>query len=331
MQTNSKKLMAAVVWLALSGIGLAQAAVSTEPPVAPTEIETAVLVVDIVAIDGASQAFTADVFTRFRWTDPRLAEPGTGSRRLSLDKIWHPRMVIANQRNADIKLPEVVEVDADGRVTYRQRVLGDFSCPLDLADFPFDRQQLYVHVVSAGYTNEQVKFVPDLEESGRSERFSITDWEVSGLELVERPYTAPHSERLVPGVSLQFEVSRLARYYAGTIFATVSIIVTMAWLVFWIPPSNINPRISVSVTSMLSLIAYRFVAGQDLPRLPYLTTMDFFLLGAAVMVLLGLASVVLISRSQSHGKEESALRWNKILRWTYPIAFGLMLLALKLV
>ena len=81
---------------------------------------------------------------------------------------------------------------------------------------------------------------------------------------------------------------------------------------------------------MLSLIAYRFVASQDLPRLPYLTTMDFFLLGAAVMVLLGLAAVVLISRRQSHGKEESAVRWNKFMRWTYPFAFGLMLVLLAL-
>ncbi len=55
-----------------------------------------------------------------------------------------------------------------------------------------------------------------------------------------------------------------------------------------------------------------------------------FLLGTALLVLLGLASVVLISRRQSHGKEESALRWNKILRWIYPLAFGLLLLLLVL-
>ena len=189
---------------------------------------------------------------------------------------------------------------------------------------------MYVQVVSAGYTKEQVKFVIDHEESGRSERFSITDWAVADLELVKQPYIAPHLDRTHVGVALKFDVKRLARYYAGTIFATVTIIVTMAWLVFWITPGNINPRISISVTSMLSLIAYRFVASQDLPRLPYLTTMDWFLLGATLMVLLGLASVVLISRLQSHGKEDSALRWNRILRWTYPLAFGLMLLALVL-
>ena len=79
---------------------------------------------------------------------------------------------------------------------------------------------------------------------------------------------------------------------------------------------------------MLSLIAYRFVASQDLPRLPYLTTMDFFLLGAALLVLLGLAAVVLISRRQSQGREESAVRWNKTLRWIYPLAFALMFVAM---
>ncbi|WP_297084456.1 hypothetical protein [uncultured Demequina sp.] len=63
--------------------------------------------------------------------------------------------------------------------------------------------------------------------------------------------------------------------------------------------------ISVSVTSMLAMIAYRFVAAKDLPRLPYLTRMDFFLLGSAFLMLLGLVGVVAIARCDAADKPDA--------------------------
>ncbi|MFV2073735.1 MAG: hypothetical protein ACC742_13935, partial [Thermoanaerobaculales bacterium] len=45
----------------------------------------------------------------------------------------------------------------------------------------------------------------------------------------------------------------------------MAIIVFMSWVVFWIDPRHVGPRISVAVTSMLTLIAYRFLLGQLLP------------------------------------------------------------------
>ena len=46
------------------------AAIATDLPARPTEVEAAIYVVDIVAIDGANQVFTADVVAGFRWREP---------------------------------------------------------------------------------------------------------------------------------------------------------------------------------------------------------------------------------------------------------------------
>ena len=86
-------------------------------------------------------------------------------------------------------------------------------------------------------------------------------------------------------------------------------------------PASINPRISVSVTSMLTLIAHRFVIKGELPKLPYLTTMDYFLLGSTLMVLLGLIEVVIVHRVGSRGDEAKSLRLNRFFRWSYPLPF----------
>ena len=110
-------------------------------------------------------------------------------------------------------------------------------------------------------------------------------------------------------------------YYFATIFASAVIIGCMAWMVFWMPQVAINPRISISVTSMLTLIAHRFVVGSNLPKLAYLTNMDYFLLSCTVMVLLSLVGVVTVFRVSSSGRPELATRLNRIFRWVYPAIF----------
>jgi hypothetical protein len=118
---------------------------------------------------------------------------------------------------------------------------------------------------------------------------------------------------------LVFRVERLSQYYVGTIFATVAIIALMAWLVYWIPVAALPSRISVSVTSMMALIAYRFVAAQDLPKLPYLTSMDHFLLGVALLILLGLATVVVVANQEGRGRHEVARKLNLWFLWAHPL------------
>lgn len=296
------------------------------PPAAPTEVDVAVFVIDLIEVDGSSQTFTADLVVRIRWMDPRLAEPGTKIRRVPMEDVWHPKGIVANLRKVDRRLPEVIEIEEDGQMTYRQRTIGTFAQSLDLRSFPHDTQHLSIQVIAPGHSDGDLVFKVDDEASGRSDHFTITDWEVGEVELEVKPYTVPSSGREVPGFALSFEVTRLTRYYFGTIFATVGIIASMAWLVYWLPINAINPRISISVTSMLALIAYRFVASQDLPRLPYLTRMDHFLFGAALLILAGLATVVAVAHEEARGRVERATRLNRGFRWLYPAILGALLL-----
>lgn len=299
-------------------------------PAKPTEVLVGIYVIDVIGIDGANQTFRADMAFRLRWHDPRLKQPGGELRRLGLDDVWHPRILSANVRSSDLSMPDLVEVDADGWVTYRQRAIGEFACPLDLRSFPRDRQSLFLQLVASGFRTEDVVFKVDEEATGMNDTLSITDWAVNNMAAEAKPFFVPNLGFQLPGVILRFEVERLTGYYVGTIFATVAIIALMAWLVYWLPLGAVAPRVSVSVTSMLALIAYRFVAGQDLPRLPYLTQMDFFLLGAALLVLLGMVTVVAVAHQESGGNQERARRLNRIFRWAYPVVLAILILSFAL-
>jgi cadmium resistance protein CadD (predicted permease) len=91
--------------------------------------------------------------------------------------------------------------------------------------------------------------------------------------------------------------------------------------VFWLDPQAVAPRVSVSVTSMLTLVAYRFLLGGDLPKISYLTRLDYFLLGATILVFLALIEVTWTSAMSGRGRTEAARRLDRSSRWLFPAMF----------
>src|SRR5436305_7509834 len=129
----------------------------------PTQISVGIWVADISNICSAQHNVTAVLAVVLRWKDSRLAHNGKGIVRYPLEQIWHPRVGIVNETNSvSRKLPDSVEVDPDGTVTYRQRYVGAFTQPLRLQSFPFDRQTFRVQLVAVPYQSNEVMFVLDL-------------------------------------------------------------------------------------------------------------------------------------------------------------------------
>jgi hypothetical protein len=105
----------------------------------------------------------------------------------------------------------------------------------------------------------------------------------------------------------------------------VAIIVFMSWVVFWIGAEHLGPRLSVAGTSMLTLIAFRFLLGQSLPPVSYLTRLDYFLLGATILVFIALVEVALTSAMHEGDRSGSAMKVNRTSRWVFPFVFGALI------
>lgn len=298
----------------------------TEPPHdGPIEVEVGAYVIDVLGIDGAKKSFAMDVATEFEWSDPRLVTDDENNRIVPLNEVWHPNIQITNLRDAANTLPEALEITPEGIVTYKQRLRGNFTAQFDLKEFPDDEQTLYIHFVTSGLRMGDITFKNTTKLLGRSELLSISDWAIGEVEFKPESYHLPQLGQDIPGVRIELHAERYIGYYIGTVFSSAAIIVCMAWMVFWIDPSAINPRVSISVTSMLTLIAHRFVIQKELPNLPYLTKMDYFLLGSTLIVLVGLIGVVIVIKAHSRGDEAHTRQWNELFKWAYPCAFLLLL------
>jgi hypothetical protein len=102
-------------------------------------------------------------------------------------------------------------------------------------------------------------------------------------------------DKVIGLVAFSFEAKRRAGYFIGKVIIPLLLIVAMSWVVFWIDPRESGTQISVAITAMLTLIAYRFSVGTQLPKVEYMTRLDLFILGSSMLVFASLIQVVVTS------------------------------------
>lgn len=291
----------------------------------PTEVKLAVFVLDIDEVNNVGQSFDANVYIELRWHDPRLAHDHPNVITRSLIEVWNPRIQLINQQKIWPTLPEIVEVFPDGEVVYQQRVWGTFSQPLELKDFPFDQQVLTIQLAAASYSPKEVKLVTEQRSrTGIANKFSLADWDILDWKVDIAPFAPSLEEEPFAGYSFSVEVKRKYGYYIIKIIIPLILIIIMSWVVFWIDPKESGTQISVAITTMLTLIAYRFAVGADLPKVSYLSRLDYFILGATLLVFASLIQVVVTSAYAKSGNQDRARLIDYWARFLFPITFILM-------
>ena len=296
----------------------------------PTKVNFFMFVLDIDKIDDAAQKFAVNVFLRMSWKDERLAHD-CHVKTMSLTEVWNPGGVIANRGGVMQKsMPEVVKVAPDGTVKYMQRYTGPLSQPLKLSQFPFDQHRFTIQFLSAGFTPQEVQFVPappmgdigDLKILGGAmyHELSVPDWNITEYSANADPYK-PIGNVEVAGFALEFTAKRYALYYIWQVIVPLVYIVIMSWGAFYIDPTNVGAQIGVATSSMLTLIAYRFMLGNLIPRLPYMTRLDYFTLGSTTLVFFTLMEVILTTNLALRENEKIARRIDYCCRFAFPATF----------
>jgi hypothetical protein len=297
----------------------------------PTTVHFFLYVMDLDEIDGAKQNFSANVYVRLRWTDKRLADPGGATRQMPLGEVWNPQVLLVNRVGVlPTALPKVVEVKPDGTVQYRQRYTGQLSQPLNLSEFPMDKHTFSVQFSSTAYTADQLEFVPDSAMGGQNifgggiaSELSLPDWKMLNHEVLPLTYN-PVGDLRLSGFAFRFEAERYRAYYFWQVLLPLIVVVAMSWAPFWVERSNVGVRLGVATSSILTLIALRFVLAGLLPRLPYMTRMDHFTVGSTLLLFLALIAVVSTAYLSGNQREAQARRIDLWARFAFPAVFLLL-------
>lgn len=298
----------------LAGVSHAQ-----EPGFPARDVKLRVFLIDIDKVDTVAQSFTANLALVMRWRDPDLAHEGPSSVSVPLDDIWSPRIQVINQQKLVSTLPRTAEIFPDGEVVQRQRIWGSFSQPLELQSFPFDSQRLKISLANVGFGGEAVNLIPS--KSGLSKNMTIPDWEIKGWDFTVADFAFEDEVINLKGLEFSLDVTRDKGYFRYKVILPLILIVMMSWMVFWIDPTLAGSQISVSVTAMLTMIAYRFALAGMIPRLSFLTTLDYFVLASNLMVFLVMLEVIYTAYLSTHDQVEKARKIDRHFRWIAPLIY----------
>jgi hypothetical protein len=313
-----------------------QAELSTtrpDPKGVPTKVRVHLFVINIESVSDAEQSYKANVAIFATWKDPRLVcKPGQDPdliRTYKLDQVWHPSVYILNQRRVFKQGKDVIRVDCVGNAEYSQIFYGDFLTLANIKDFPFDARPLNIDVISKEYGPEEVELSLEEEFTGRTDKFSITDWYIdstptteSSVYKVKGKFAQKSFSRLI----FSFNADRNTQYYIWKIIVPMMLIVFMSWCVFWIPLDQLGAKIGLSVTSMLTLIAYRFALSNLTPKVDYLTRFDKFTFASTLLIFLALVVTVATGSLSAKGRGELAEKIGSYSKFVFPAAFIMVII-----
>jgi hypothetical protein len=194
-----------------------------------------------------------------------------------------------------------------------------------------DKHTFTIQFISPAYTAGQLEFLPDVAIGGQqiggggiARELSLPDWKMLSYEVLPLVYN-PIEEIQAPGFAFRFEAERYRAYYLWQVLLPLAVVVAMSWGAFWVKRDQVGVRLGVATSSILTLIAHRFVLASLLPRLPYMTRMDYFTVGSTLLVFLALVAVVSTSYLSGNRREAPARRVDLCARFAFPTAFLLLL------
>ena len=299
-----------------------------DPESGSTRVTIGVYTADLVGVDDVAQSFTGDVRLEARWRDPRLSRDARGSSlercKIRLEQVWNPSLQLLNGRRIVKRMEDVVGIDDRGTVTYAQRFFGDFSSPMDLSDFPFDRQELLVQFIAWGYSPDEISFEIDPRRTGRVEELTNSEWRIGNGEARIEPLRIPAAGLTVARVVYVLDAERHIGYYIWKVIVPLTLIVLMAWTVFWIDPTELSTQVGLSATAVLTLIAFQLSLNNFLPRITYLTRLDQYILGATFLVFLALGEAIAVCWLARRGKISLSKSIDGWSRWIFLLTLILI-------
>lgn len=288
-------------------------------------VKVGIIVVDIDSIDGARQSFVANFAVIVEWKDPRLAEDIDYIRVMNAADVWTPYLQILNQQKLFDTFPDQVQVLPDGTVIDVKRYWGTLSYPMNLKEFPVDVHPLQIKIVTVGKDSKNIKFSINEEKSGLSDVLTVTDWDVPSWKTFAELINIGPNVPVLPGVVFEFEAKRQVGFYFIKVLIPLVMIVFISLIVLFIDPSHIGPKFSIAITAILTLIAYRFLLGDLLPKISYLTHMDYFLFGSMFLVFAVLVETAVVAKLVGIEKEGRAKKLDYWCRWAFVALFILIL------
>jgi hypothetical protein len=294
----------------------------------PIPVSVAIHVNNLTDIDEVGQRFRLMFYLFVQWHDSRLSfaprNPGERFHFYAPDQVWHPRVEFINGIGARTNSETSLRAGPDGSVLEIERADVELSTRFHLRRFPFDRQALQIIVHPFVGQMNIVSFKPSEEGtfiSSEEEAYSsLADWKLIGIRT---EHDHGHLSRFgaIPEAHFEILVRRKYGFYLWKIFLPLLLMVALSWTVYWIDIRDLSSQVQISITTILTVIAFAFSISLSLPKVPYLTFIDAFFLDCLVFVFFTAIEMTTVHVSGRTRRVSVGLKLRRISRIWVPVAF----------
>ncbi|KAJ8940374.1 hypothetical protein NQ318_015767, partial [Aromia moschata] len=269
----------------------------------PTIVYFHVTVMGLDSIDENSMTYAADIFFAQTWKDHRLRLPEnmTSEYRLLevewLKNMWRPDSFFKNAKSVTFQTMTIPNhymwLYKDKTILYMVKLTLRLSCAMNFMIYPHDTQECKLQMEISHTTDDMIfQWDPDVP--------LVVDEniELPQLALVKNntaDCTQVYSTGNFTCLEVVFVLKRRLGYYLFHTYIPTCLIVIMSWVSFWIKPEAAPARVTLGVTSLLTLSTQHAKSQAALPPVSYLKAVDAFMSACTVFVFMALMEYCLVN------------------------------------
>ncbi|KAF8770710.1 gamma-aminobutyric acid receptor subunit beta-like [Argiope bruennichi] len=273
-------------------------------PGKPVSLFIDLSVMDIDRIDESSMEFSIQTYMREIWNDRRLnlscfktvdALAQIGIPDSVVRELWTPDIIFDNVRSGVLFSLSVrnqfISVLRNGDLYRATRYNFIVGCYMNFIYYPIDIQECYLKISLLSNPDRKVLLQWAREDEHYKNYFkgvSFTN-EIQSLKYELRPPKTYKTIAVSAGENFTYLYANFTfvRKISGSIlnvYIPSTLVVCLSWTSFWIDVGVVPARITLGVTSFLTLVTQMVQARNSLPAISYMTAMDLWLFVCLVKV-----------------------------------------------
>ncbi len=281
----------------------------------PAEVYVGVYVNRIHSVDMKEYHFTADFWAWFRWKDADLDPVET------FDVV-----------NGSIDKKTSVQKSKSGEWNYAVcRVEAEITKFFDVHAFPLDDHVISVEIEDTAKEDHLLRYVPDSANCGVSPEVQVPGWDITRATAEAAPhgYETNYGDISLPTGNRStysrfvyaIELRRPGFGYFAKLFFGLAVAVAIAFLAFFIRPTDLDPRFGLGVGAIFAAVGSLYVTSSSLPDTNVMTMSDKLHIVAFAVILVSLVESTLSLHWFVGGREEASRRLDRRSFWILTAAY----------
>ncbi|KAJ4939298.1 hypothetical protein JOQ06_028748 [Pogonophryne albipinna] len=282
------------------------------------------------------------LYLRHYWKDERLSFTSSTNKSMTFDgrlvkKIWVPDVFFVHSKRSFIHDTTteniMLRVFPDGHVLYSLRVTVTAACNMDFSRFPLDSQTCSLELESYAYTDEDLMLYwkSGDESLSTDDKISLSQFLIqkfhttsrlafyssTAFRIIFKHRAAPllRWDEMIDSSSwynrlyINFTLRRYIFFFLLQTYFPATLMVMLSWVSFWIDRRAVPARVSLGITTVLTMSTIITGVNASMPRVSYIKAVDIYLWVSFVFVFLSVLEYAVVNYlSTAQDRRERKMR-----------------------